>query len=61
MHNTTFPAMASAPRDAAIEVQHGGDQETALAVWSSQWQVWIWVDDPLRKSLHCFTAWRPAA
>jgi hypothetical protein len=61
MRSSIFRDMRSAPQDGTvIEVKHGPDQEVVRAVWSGQSQAWIREDDPLRKTLHRVTGWRPA-
>jgi hypothetical protein len=42
-----------------IEVQHGPQQETTIAVWSRQAQGWVRKDDEHRRVLHQVTGWRP--
>jgi hypothetical protein len=52
--------MKTAPRDGTvIEVRHGPDQAVARVVWAGQTQAWIREDDPLRRTLHRVTGWRP--
>jgi hypothetical protein len=43
-----------------IEVKHGPDQVIVLARWAGQNQAFIRDDDPLRRSLHRVSLWRPA-
>ena len=55
-----FHDMVTAPKDGTmIEVRHGPYQETVRAVWSGQNQAFILNGDPLRKTLHRVTGWRP--
>jgi hypothetical protein len=42
-----------------IEVRRGPDQVVVRAHWSGQSQAFIRDDDPLRKTLHRVTGWRP--
>ena len=56
-----FRDIASAPRDATvIEVRHGPRQVVVLARWAGQTQAGIADTDPLRKTLHRVSVWRPA-
>jgi hypothetical protein len=58
---TPFRDIATAPRNGAlIEVRHGPNQEAVLARWSGQNQAFVAADDPLRRTLHRVTSWRPA-
>jgi hypothetical protein len=60
MRSFLFRDMRSASRDGiVIEVKHGPDQEVMRVVWSGQSQAWIREDDPLRKTPHQVTGWRP--
>jgi hypothetical protein len=59
--NSTFRDITTAPRDGTlIEVRHGPDQVTVLARWAGQNQAFIRDDDPLRRTLHRVSLWRPA-
>jgi hypothetical protein len=59
--NSTFRDITTAPRDGTlIEVKHGRDQVTVLARWAGQNQAFICDVDPLRRSLHQVSLWRPA-
>jgi len=56
-----FRDIKTAPQDGtAIEVQHGPQQAVVLAHWNGRGQAWIRDDDPLRRTLHRVTGWRPA-
>jgi hypothetical protein len=56
-----FRGIASAPRDGSlIEVRHGPDQVAVLARWAGQTQAWIADGDPVRRTLHRVSVWRPA-
>jgi hypothetical protein len=60
MGKVRFRDMSTAPRDGTVvEVKHGPDQEVVRAYWSGQNQAWVREDDPLRRSLHRVTVWRP--
>ena len=62
MPGTTFRDIKTAPKDGTvIEVRHGPDQEIVRAEWSGQGQAWVREDDPLRRTLHKVTGWRPMA
>jgi hypothetical protein len=55
-----FRHIVSAPMDGTpIEVRHGPQQETTIAVWSRQAQGWVRKDDEHRRVLHQVTGWRP--
>lgn len=55
-----FRPIATAPHDGTeIEVRHGPRQEIARAEWSGQSQAWIRSGDPLRRTLHQVSVWRP--
>jgi hypothetical protein len=61
MRSRLFRDMRSAPQDGTvIEVKHGPDQEVVRAQWAGQSQAWIREDDPLRRTLHRVSVWRPA-
>jgi hypothetical protein len=61
MRSTEFRGIASAPRDGTlIEVRHGPDQVIVLAWWAGQNQGFVRDDDPLRRTLHRVSLWRPA-
>jgi hypothetical protein len=56
-----FRDIADAPRDGTlIEVRHGPDQIAVLARWAGQTQAWIADADPVRRTLHRVSVWRPA-
>jgi hypothetical protein len=60
MRSRIFRDMRSAPTDgSSIEVRHGPDQEIVQAHWAGQNQAFIRDDDPLRRTLHRVTGWRP--
>jgi hypothetical protein len=55
-----FRDIKSAPQDSTtIEVKHGPSQEIVRARWSGQTQAWIRDHDPIRKTLHKVSVWRP--
>lgn len=60
--SSAFRDMSTAPQDGSlVEVHHGPpDQEIVQARWSGQRQAFVRDDDPLRRSLHRVTGWRPA-
>jgi hypothetical protein len=56
-----FRDITTAPGDGSlIEVLHGPTQEPVLARWSGQGQAFVADNDPLRRSLHRVSLWRPA-
>jgi hypothetical protein len=62
MRGFVFRDISFAPKDGTvIEVRHGPTQEIVRAEWAAQTQAWILKDDPLRRTLHQVTEWRPVA